>query len=80
MRYALDIGGAAAIFVQLVIFFRWLVHREGTNRINRIFVSDMATNHLPHIYDALHSLCEKDGIKLAEPPRIRWIDLNDDKQ
>jgi len=46
------------------------------DEIMRIFVRDMAVNHLPHIYHALQWLCQKQGIELPDPPPIRWVDLN----
>lgn len=38
------------------------------------FVYDMATNHLPHIYDALRLLCVKEAITLGNPPPIQFVD------
>ena len=32
------------------------------------FVRDIATNHLPHIYSALHAIARKQGIEPSEPP------------
>ncbi len=29
----------------------------------RAFVKDMATNHLPHIYNLLEKICEQQGIR-----------------
>ena len=61
--------------VQFVLFLRWLYRRIRDDQITRIFVRDMATNHLPHIYDLLLKICEEQGIDRAPPPHIRWIDL-----
>ncbi len=41
-----------------------------------LFVRDIATNHLPHIYDALHKIAAKQGITLDETPLVRFVDLN----
>jgi hypothetical protein len=66
--------GPTAI-VQLVLFLRWLHRRVRNNEQNRAFVRDMATNHLPHIYDLLVKLAEQQGIEVQAPPPIRWIDF-----
>ncbi len=67
---------ALAVAAQFVLFLRWLYRRVRNDELMRVFVQDMATNHLPHIYDAMHELCKLQGIELSERPQIRWIDLN----
>jgi len=62
--------------VQLVLFLRWLYRRIRDDEVNRAFVRDMATNHLPHIYDLLLKLCDQQGIEHGAPPPIRWLDLD----
>jgi len=62
-------------FVQLALFLRWLYRRIRNEEVNRAFVHDMATNHLPHIYELLLKLCEKQGIEPGPTPPVRWIDL-----
>jgi hypothetical protein len=62
--------------VQFVLFLRWLYRRIRNDEIMRAFVRDMATNHLPHIYERLDKLCEQQGIERSPLPPIRWIDLN----
>lgn len=62
--------------VQFALFVRWLYRRVRNDEVNRAFVHDMATNHLPHIYDLLVKLCEKQGIEATSQPPIRWIELN----
>ena len=37
------------------------------------FVSDLATNHLPHIQMCLEMIAEKLNVKLPEPPPIRYM-------
>jgi hypothetical protein len=44
------------------------------------FVYDMATNHLPHIYDALKLLCHKESINLPDPPPIQFVTMKKDKE
>ncbi len=62
--------------VQFVLFLRWLYRRIRNDEITRAFVRDMATNHLPHIYDRLEKICDQQGIDRAPAPPIRWLDLN----
>jgi hypothetical protein len=65
------------IGVQLVVFLRWLHRRIRDDEINRAFVYDVATNHLPHIYDALRAIANQQGIALPEPPALQFVDLNE---
>jgi hypothetical protein len=67
---------AFAALVQFVLFLRWLYRRIRNDELTREFVEDMATNHLPHIYDLLLKLCARQGIENEAPPPIRWIDLD----
>jgi hypothetical protein len=63
--------------VQLVLFVRWLYRRIRNEELMRAFVKDMATHHLPHIYELLEKICDQQGIGPRKaPPPIRWIDLN----
>jgi hypothetical protein len=65
-----------SVGVQFVLFLRWLHRRIRDDEIVRAFVRDIATNHLPHIYDALHKIAAKQGIMLDETPLVRFVDLN----
>jgi len=67
---------ALAFAAQLVVFLRWVYRRIRNEELTRAFVEDMATNHLPHIYDRLERICEEQGIERTSSPPIRWIDLN----
>ncbi len=62
--------------VQLAFFMRWLYRHIRSEELTRAFVHDMATNHLPHIYELLEMLCDEQGIKRNPLPPIRWLDLN----
>jgi len=62
--------------VQFVLFLRWLHRRMRNDEIVRAFVLDIATNHLPHIYAALHEIARQQGIELREPPLVRFVDLH----
>jgi hypothetical protein len=65
-----------SIGVQFVLFLRWLHRRMRNDEIVRAFVRDIATNHLPHIYDALHKIAARQGITFDETPLVRFVDLN----
>jgi hypothetical protein len=83
MRKALDPYWISVIFgvvVQLALFLRWLYRRIRNDEVNRAFVHDMATNHLPHIYELLLKLCEKQGIDVEPTPPVRWVDLGRSQQ
>ncbi len=62
--------------VQFVLFLRWLHRRMRNDEIVRAFVRDIATNHLPHIYNALQKIAAQQGIELDETPLVRFVDLN----
>ena len=72
---------ALTFAIQFVLFVRWLYRRIRNDELNRAFVRDMATSHLPHIYDRLEKICEHAGIERTRPPpRIRWVELNGKSQ
>ena len=64
------------VVVQFVIFLRWLHRRVRNDEITRAFVRDIATNHLPHIYNALQKIAIQQGIELDETPIVQFVDLN----
>ena len=64
------------VAVQFVLFLRWLHRRMRNDEIARAFIRDIATNHLPHIYDALHKIAQRQGITLDDTPMVRFVDLN----
>jgi hypothetical protein len=64
------------IVVQFALFLRWLHHRMRNDEIARVFIRDIATNHLPHIYNALQKIAAGQGIELDETPLVRFLDLN----
>ena len=67
------------VAVQFVLFLRWLHRRMRNDEITRAFVRDIATNHLPHIYNALQRIAAKQGITLDETPLVQFVDLNSRK-
>jgi hypothetical protein len=66
----------APVLVQFVVFLRWLHRRMRNDEITRAFVRDIATNHLPHIYNALQKIAAHQGIALDETPLVQFVDLN----
>jgi hypothetical protein len=46
------------------------------DEINRAFIRDVAHNHLPHIYEALHKIAAKQGILLSLPPNVHFMDFD----
>ncbi|HTU36311.1 MAG TPA: hypothetical protein VMF66_21100, partial [Candidatus Acidoferrum sp.] len=71
MRKLLDPYWISLIFsvlVQFALFLRWLYRRIRDDELNRAFVHDMATNHLPHIYQLLLKLCEKQDVDVEPTP------------
>jgi hypothetical protein len=64
------------VLAQFALFLRWLHRRMRNEEITRAFVRDIATNHLPHIYNALQQIASRQGIKLDETPLVQFVDLN----
>jgi hypothetical protein len=64
------------LIVQLGLFLRWLHRRTLDDEIQRAFVRDMATNHLPHLYHALRHIAQHLGMPLPEPPPIHFLEIN----
>ena len=46
------------------------------DEVHRQFVRDIAHNHLPHIYEALHKIAAKQGIQLSLPPNVNFMDFD----
>ena len=72
-------GVLTAVFtiaVQFVLFLRWLHRRMRKEEIAHAFIHDIATNHLPHIYNALQKIAAAKGIALDDTPLVRFVDLN----
>lgn len=74
------ISALVVVGTQAVVFFKWLHRRMRDDEINRAFVRDVATNHLPHLYSAMKQLAEAQGIELTEPPAVKWLELNGHRQ
>jgi hypothetical protein len=70
------LAAVASAGVQFVLFLRWLHRRMRDDEINRAFIRDLALCHLPHIYGALQSICEQQGITFRAAPAVRFVDLH----
>jgi hypothetical protein len=68
IHWSAIVAALVPVGVQFVLFLRWLHRRMRNDGIVRAFVRDIATNHLPHIYAALHAIAPKQGIEAPEPP------------
>lgn len=53
----------------------YLYQKKRTSEVNARFTRDVATNHLPHIYDALERIAGSNGIELKDRPPVLWEDL-----
>jgi hypothetical protein len=67
---------AFTVLAQLVVFLRWLHRRMRDDEIERAFVHDMATTHLPYIYHALRLIASHLAVELEDPPPLRFLELN----
>ena len=67
---------AFTLLTQLCVFLRWLHRRLRDAAIQRAFIRDVATNHLPHIYHALSRIAAHHGIEIDAPPPLRFLELN----
>jgi hypothetical protein len=76
-RWLALLAALASAGVQLTVFLRWLHRRMRDDEVNRQFIRDVAHNHLPHIYEALHKIAAKQGILLRLPPNVRFMDFHD---
>lgn len=80
------VTAALCVIAYCASAIRWMYRRARNAEIYRAFVKDMATNHLPHLYDAdrkivegMNALLVLNGlqqIRLNEPPPIKFLELN----
>ncbi len=75
IHWSTILAALVPVGVQFVLFLRWLHRRMRNDEIVRAFVRDIATNHLPHIYAALHAIARKQGIEPQEPPLVRFVEF-----
>lgn len=75
MHWLALLTAIASAGVQFVLFLRWLHRRMRDDEINRAFFRDVALNHLPHIYSALQSIAQQQGITIDPAPVVRFVDL-----
>lgn len=67
---------AVAITVQAWAFIKYIHKRITNEELNRVFVQQMATDHLPYIYDVMKKIAENQGIELPPRPEIVFVQLN----
>jgi hypothetical protein len=67
--------GILSIGAQFVVFLKWIHRRMRDDEINRVFLRDLALQHLPCIYRALYRMAERQGITLDEMPMVNFVDL-----
>jgi len=78
MRFTIQyVYYGVATFVLLVAGFKWAWRRVRRCDIEHVFIRDMATNHLPHIYTALELIGEKLEVPIADSPQIKFLDNKD---
>jgi len=65
---------------QFVVFLRWMHRRIGDDEIQRAFIRDLASRHLPAIYGALHTMAEQQGIALDETPMVNYTDFGNGRR
>lgn len=64
------------IGTQFTLFLRWIYRQMRDDEVRRVFLKDVATNHLPHIYHALRAIAVQNGIVIDDPPPVRFIEFN----
>ncbi len=70
------ISALVSVLVQAGFFVRWIYRKIRNDELMHTFVKDMALNHLPHIYNLLHKICQHSGIAHNLPPPIQWVQIN----
>lgn len=72
-----ELASVAAITATGSVAVKWLYERVRDAQISRKFVADMATNHLPHIYDGLKKLAGRLDVELDPDPPIQFISFRE---
>lgn len=62
-----DVYTTLALGTQLFFFIRWTLSRIEHYKATQVFIEQMKSNHLPHIYRNLRAICDKLDIKFSEP-------------
>lgn len=70
------ITGTSILLIQAIAFFRWLHRKMRDDEVHRVFLRDVATNHLPHVYSALRDLARAQGVELSDPPPVQFIQFD----
>jgi hypothetical protein len=72
----ITLGALVLLATQFFLCLRWMYRSYRNAEINRRFVKDVATNHLPHLYQAMKQIARASGIELEDPPPVQWIDFD----
>jgi hypothetical protein len=68
--------GVVTLAAQTTAFLTWFFKHTAQMKINNAFIEDIATCHIPYIHSALQQIARAKGIDLAEPPNIKWVQMN----
>jgi hypothetical protein len=68
------------LLTQFFVFLRWLHRRLRDAAMERAFVHDVATHHLPHIYHALRLIAAHHGVEIDDPPPVNFFELGADRK
>jgi hypothetical protein len=75
-----SLSGLVALTLAIINVYGWWSRRirmherhEIFTTLNDSFIAEMASNHLPHIYDALQLIAHKFDVHLPDPPPIRYM-------
>jgi hypothetical protein len=69
--------GIFTVLTQFFIFLRWLHRRLRDEEIVRVFIREMAFNHLPYIYQTLRLIAEQVDAKAPAPPPVSFLEFDD---
>ena len=65
-----------ALITVLIAFSKWIFRWVTRININHKFTTDMATNHLPHLYRGQRQIAKKLGVELDDDPIIQFVEIN----
>jgi hypothetical protein len=70
------ISAVVLLVTQAILFINWWYRNKRDSDIHRVFLYDVATNHLPHLYHGMKQLAKAQGIELEDPPPVQFIQFN----
>jgi len=69
-------GGIAVLSLTYTLY-KALKTNTRRRDIDHVFISEMATNHLPHIYTALTIIGIKLSVDIPQHPRVKFLETKD---